>query len=134
MAERGLMRRHMPAANTEGVVADFNPYLAPYIERTRSHHAGAGQIFKNQERDLIVWQTRPAVPSDYELTLAAALEQIFAQKIYELPALVAALNAEGVQTPDGGEWTEQSFLAAFRRLGCLAFGDDPSKETTHGRR
>ena len=134
MAERGLMRRHMPAGNTEGVVADFNPYLAPYIERQRSHHAGAGQIFKNQDRDLIVWQTRPAAPSDYELTLAAALEQIFAQRIYELPELVAALNAEGVQTPDGAAWTEQLFQDTLHRLGRLAFGAESSTGNDHGRR
>ena len=122
MAERGLMRRHMPAANTEGVVADFNPYIEAYAEKKRSRNAGSGQIFTNQERDLIVWQTRPAVPSDYEAGLAAALEQIFAQRIYELPAMVAALNAEGLRTPDDGIWTEQNFQAEFRDLGRLAFG------------
>lgn len=122
MAERGFTRAHMPTANTEGVVPDFNPYLEAYRERKRSPHAGGGQIFGRSERDLIVWQTRPAVPSDYELGLASALEQIFAQRIYELPAIVAALNADGVRTPDDQLRTEQNFPLHMRALGQLAFG------------
>ncbi|MFM9882132.1 MAG: recombinase-like helix-turn-helix domain-containing protein [Burkholderiales bacterium] len=123
MAERGMTRAHMPTANTEGVVPDFNPYLEAYSRPRRNAHAGSGQIFGRSERDLIVWQTRPAVPSDYELGLAATLEQIFAQRIYALPDIVAALNREGVRTPDDAAWTEQNFQEAFRVLGRLAFGE-----------
>jgi hypothetical protein len=122
MAERGMTRAHMPTANTEGVVPDLNPYLEVYRNPRRSPNAGSGQIFGKTERDLIVWQTRPALPSDYELGLASTLEQIFAQRIYELPDIVAALNREGVRTPDDQAWTEQNFQAAFRELGKLAFG------------
>jgi hypothetical protein len=112
----------MPAANVEGVIPDFNPYLEAYRHPRRSPNAGSGQIFQKSERDLITWQTRPAAPTDYELGLASALEQIFAQRIYELPEIVAALNRDGVRSPDDQPWSEQNFQAAFRELGKLAFG------------
>lgn len=122
MADRGFTRGHMPTANTEGVIPDSNPYLDPYLNRKRNTHAGGGQIFQKGDRDLIVWQTRPAVPSAYEMELASTLEQVFAQRIYDLPGIVAALNAEGVRTPDDQAWTEENFQATMASLGRLAFG------------
>ena len=122
MAESGVMRAHMPALNSAGVVQDFNPYIEAYRRSERSPNAGSGQIFGGAERELIVWQTRPVGPSDYELSLASTLEQIFAQRIYELPDIVAALNREGSCTPTGAAWTEQNFQATLHELGKLAFG------------
>ena len=81
--------------------------------------AGAGQIFSEADRDLIVWQTRPAVPSEYEQTLTDALEQIFSERTYELPQVVAALNREGIRTPGGEAWTERNFEETFQQLGKL---------------
>ncbi len=124
MAERGAMRMHLPAANTAEVVQDLNPYLEAY-QNTRPGQgagAGAGHIYATAERDLIQWQTRPAVPSEYEQTLADTLEQIFAQRTYDLPEIVAALNREGVRTPGGEAWTEASFQDTLHALGKLAFG------------
>jgi len=122
MAERGAMRTHLPAASAAGVIQDFNPYLEAYRNARPNEVAGAGQIFATAERDLIMWQTRPAAPSEYERTLADALEQIFSQRIYELADIVAALNREGVRTPAGEAWTERTFQDTFRELGKLAFG------------
>lgn len=122
MAERGAMRMHLPAANTADVVPDLNPYLEAYRDPRPAPGAGAGHIFATAERDLIMWQTRPAVPSEYERTLADTLEQIFAQKVYDIPGIVAALNAEGVRNPAGEAWTIANFEPAFRELGKLAFG------------
>jgi hypothetical protein len=122
MAERGVMRTHLPAANTAEVIQDFNPYLEAYRNPRPNQGAGAGQIFATAERDLIQWQTRPAAPSEYERTLADALEQVFAQRIYDLPEIVAALNREGVRTPAGEAWTERNFQETLRELGKLAFG------------
>jgi hypothetical protein len=116
------MLTHMPAANPAGLVQDFNPFLQAFLERRRSESPGRGQIFGAPERALIVWQTRPAPPTEYELTIASALEQIFAQRIYALPEIVAALNRDGVRTRQGEAWTEQNFVATFRELGKLAFG------------
>jgi hypothetical protein len=122
MAERGAMRTHLPAANTAEVVQDFNPYLEAYRNPRASQGGGAGHIFQTAERDLIQWQTRPAVPNEYDSTLADALEQIFAQRTYDLPEIVAALNREGLQTPSGEAWTERNFQDTLRELGKLAFG------------
>ena len=122
MAERGAMRTHLPAANTAEVVQDFNPYLEAYLNPRASQGGGAGHIFHTAERDLIQWQTRPAVPNEYDSTLADALEQIFAQRTYDLPEIVAARNREGLQTPSGEAWTERNFQDTLRELGKLAFG------------
>jgi hypothetical protein len=113
---------HLPAANTAEVVQDLNPYLEAYQNPRPSQGAGAGHIYATAERDLIQWQTRPAVPSEYERTLADTLEQIFAERTYDLPEIVAALNREGVRTPAGETWTEASFQDTLHALGKLAFG------------
>jgi hypothetical protein len=122
MAERGEMRIHLPAANTAEVIQDLNPYLEAYRNPRRDQGAGAGHIYATAERDLIQWQTRPAVPTEYEQTLADTLEQIFGQRTYDLAGIVAALNREGVRTPAGEAWTEGNFQDSFRELGKLAFG------------
>jgi hypothetical protein len=115
------MRTHLPAANTADVIPDLNPYLEAYLGARPGQAGGTGHIFGGGERDLIQWQTRPALPSEYEATLADALEQIFAQKVYDLPGIVAALNREGVRTPAGEAWTEANFQSTLRELGRLAF-------------
>jgi len=117
-----MIRTHVPSANAADVVTDYNRYIEPYRKRQPNQTAGVGQIFESGERDLIVWQTRPAPPTEYEETLASTLEQIFAQRIYDLPDIVAALNREGIRTPGGEAWTEANFQATFRELGQLAFG------------
>jgi|AP12_2_1047962.scaffolds.fasta_scaffold147243_2 Recombinase-like helix-turn-helix domain len=122
MSETGMIRTHVPSASASDVVADFNRYIAPYRNPQPNQSAGAGQIFEGAARELIVWQTRPAMPTEYEEMLASALEQIFAQRTYELPDIVAALNRDGIRTPGGEAWTEANFESTFRELGKLAFG------------
>jgi hypothetical protein len=116
------MRTHPPAANAVEVIPDFNPYLEAHRAASPNQVAGAGHIFKTGDRNLIMWQTRPAMPSAYERALADALEQIFAQQTYDLPGIVAALNGASVRTPGGEAWTEQNFQDTLRELGQLAFG------------
>jgi hypothetical protein len=122
MSETGVMRNHIPAASTADLVTDFNPFLAAFGKSRRGDSPGAGQIFRAAERELIVWQTRPALPTEYELTLADTLEEIFGQRIYELPGIVAALNREGLLTPRGEAWTERNLQETLSELGKLAFG------------
>lgn len=122
MSETGVIRTHVPVANAADVVADFNRYIEPYWNPQPNQSAGAGQIFEGGDRELIVWQTRPAMPTEYEEMLASALEEIFAQRIYELPDIVAALNRESIRTPGGEAWTEANFQSTFSELGKLAFG------------
>lgn len=122
MSETGMIRTHVPSVNASDVVADFNRYIEAYRNPQPNQSAGAGQIFEGAARELIVWQTRPAVPTDYEEMLASALEQMFSQRVYELPDIVAALNRDGIRTPGGEAWTEANFQSTFRELGKLAFG------------
>jgi len=117
-----MIRTHVPSANDSDVVPDFNPYIRAYRDPRPNRTAGVGQIFEGGARELIVWQTRPAAPTEYEEALAAALEQIFTQRLYELPEIVAALNREGIRTPDGEVWSEANFQSTLSELGKLAFG------------
>lgn len=58
---------------------------------------------------LKVHQTRTHPPTKYEDRLGDALEEAFAAKAWELPALIERLNALGVPDPQGARWTEESF-------------------------
>jgi len=61
-------------------------------------------------------QSRMREPTDWEVSLAGAIEQAFGQGHHELPALVAALNASRVRPREGGAWTEAGFRALMREL------------------
>jgi len=63
-------------------------------------------------------QSRQREPTDWEMSLAGALEGAFGQGHHELPALVAALNASRVRPREGGHWTEDNFTALLRELGA----------------
>jgi hypothetical protein len=62
-------------------------------------------------------QSRLRPPTDWELSLAGALEAAFGQGHHELPALLAALNASRVRPREGGAWTEANFRAVMAELG-----------------
>lgn len=64
------------------------------------------------------FQARTGEPTSYEMTLGSALEEIFGQGLHDLPAIVAALNAQGLKTPDGEAWTEENFADSMERLGA----------------
>ena len=110
-------------------MSDFNPHLRFAMEAK----AAAGQLDskadgpnKGSEQSierydapaLIRWQTRPALPTDYENALGDALEALFTNEIYELDAIIAGLNESGPADPDGNPWTEASFQAIMKRLGA----------------
>ena len=96
---------------------DHNPLLKPWIRPKPEDAAGKGWIERPDQVTNIVWQTRPASPSEYENRLGDALVQCFGEGIEELNALVARLNALGVLAPDGGPWTAVSFEREMARLG-----------------
>lgn len=112
---------------------DFNPHLRPsptgddaqtaaqterYGAGDGSNKGNASSIERYDEPRLIRWQTRPALPSDYENALGDALEALFVREVFELGAIVAGLNENGPADPDGKPWTETSFTAAMKRLGA----------------
>jgi hypothetical protein len=61
-------------------------------------------------------QAQRRAPSDYENRLGDALEAAFAVGAWDLDALVARLNAAGIRTPDGGEWTTSNFESIVKSL------------------
>lgn len=62
-------------------------------------------------------QSRVREPSDWEMSLAGALEAAFGAGHHELPALIDALNQSRVRPREGGSWTEANFTALMRELG-----------------
>lgn len=61
-------------------------------------------------------QARRRAPTDYENLLGDALEAAFAAGAWQLEALLARLNADGIRTPEGREWTAAEFEAVVQRL------------------
>jgi len=61
-------------------------------------------------------QARRRAPTDYENMLGDALEAAFSAGAWELDALVARLNADGIRTPDGREWTVENFESIVKGL------------------
>jgi hypothetical protein len=96
---------------------DFNPFLQPLAEGDGANKGDAGSIETYDQPTLIRWQTRYALPSDYEDALGDALEALFTQEVYALDAIVDGLNASGPRDPDGQSWTQASFKAVMKRLG-----------------
>ena len=62
-------------------------------------------------------QSRTREPTDYELELASALESVFGKGTFDLPSVVAALNASRVRPPSGGNWTQENFTKLMQELG-----------------
>jgi len=125
-------------------VPDFNPHLGPPAagsgqqaeSQGGSFGTGAGtgpgtgpgtgsgankgdasSIERYGQPRLIRWQTRPALPSDYENALGDALEVLFTREVYALDAIIDGLNDSGPADPDGKPWTESSFTSMMARLG-----------------
>jgi len=96
---------------------DHNPHLKPWIRPKPEDAAGKGSVERPDAVVNLVWQTRPAPPSEYENRLADALVECFGAGVEQLDALVARLNEMGVQAPDGTKWTAASFEREMARLG-----------------
>jgi hypothetical protein len=62
-------------------------------------------------------QSVSGAPSEYDMKLAGAIEEIFGRNVHDLPGLLDGLNSANVVAPDGQPWTEQSLTAHLRTLG-----------------
>jgi len=71
-----------------------------------------------QELYLKVHQTRRREPTPYEDLLGDTIERGFAAGITEVSALVAHLNRQGPNFPNGGEWTVEGYQAEIARLAA----------------
>lgn len=94
----------------------FNPNLTPWKQPVPNKVAGKGLIQKPGEVQNLVWQTRSAEPTSYELSLSAALIEAFGSGAEERSEVVSHLNAQGVFSPNGSPWTEASFEQEMERL------------------
>jgi hypothetical protein len=96
---------------------DHNPHLKPWIRPKPEDAANKGTVERPDAVVNLMWQTRPAPPSEYENRLADALVECFGAGVEQLDALVARLNEMGVQSSDGTKWTAASFEREMARLG-----------------
>ena len=62
------------------------------------------------------WQSRVCAPSEWELNLAEALENVLSQELQDLAQIVDALNTLGSVDPNDQNWTEASFCDEMARL------------------
>jgi hypothetical protein len=92
---------------------EHNPFLTP-----RATDKGSEAGIEHPDRvDNITWQTRAAPPTPAENALADALQAIFAEEIYDLPAIVERLQVR-VPAPGGAaRWSEALLRAELARLG-----------------
>lgn len=63
-------------------------------------------------------QARTREPTEYENMLASAIEAAFGAGVWDLPGLVARLNADAIRTPQGEPWTEDRYRAVMKTLGA----------------
>ena len=63
-------------------------------------------------------QSRTREPTDWEISLAGAIEDAFGQGHYELDALIEALNASRIRPQQGGHWTAANFTTLMHELGA----------------
>ncbi|HXP30716.1 MAG TPA: recombinase-like helix-turn-helix domain-containing protein [Stellaceae bacterium] len=95
-------------------MSDYNPFLGEIRPSDKGTPDGIEMPDKVTN---IGWQTRPAPPTAYEDRLADALQAIFAEEIYDLPRILARLNAAGIEAPAGAAgWTDKAFCAEMHRL------------------
>lgn len=98
-------------------MTDYNPWIRHHPDR-HGNKGGPATLEEPDRIENVPWQTRPALPSDYEYALADTLGVVFGAEIDDLPQIVERLNRVGPKPPDGGDWTEERFIAEMRRLGA----------------
>lgn len=95
----------------------FNSRLARLKTAQPSPDAGKGTIELPGEGLNLRWQTRQAVPDEYENALADAVEAIYAEGGRTPLDFARALNRLGVRCVSASGWTAQSVELEMSRLG-----------------
>ena len=98
-------------------MTEYNVALKQWLEKSSGNKGDESSIERPDAVQNVRWQTRASAPSEYENRLGDALQEIFAEGIYDLPGIVAALNERGVGSAAGAAWTEGAFAAEMARLG-----------------
>jgi len=99
-------------------MAEYNVALKTWLEKSAGNKGDEASIERPDAVQNVRWQTRAAAPTDYENRLGDALQEIFAEGIYDLAGIVRALNESGIRSASGTAWTEASFTAEMARLGA----------------
>ncbi len=63
-------------------------------------------------------QSRTRAPTEWEMSLADAIEHAFGRGHHDLDGLITALNASRVRPREGGTWTSENFQSLMRELGA----------------
>lgn len=87
----------------------FNPCLPGSRQFTPPKEGGNGVIHHPGHYQNCIWQTRSRPPEPFEIALIAVLEQLFAEGVDAVEALVAGLNQQRMFDRSGQPWTEASF-------------------------
>ena len=90
-------------------IQNINPYLPANHQIIPAREGGKGSIQSPGTAPNVVWQTRSRVPDEYETSLIATLETLFASGIESLVDIVNALNQQLLVDRQGQSWTESSF-------------------------
>lgn len=97
---------------------DHNPNLSPWIWPAKIDPAGQKTLDQPVDLGNLIWQNRPAPPTEYENALGDAFEKVFESGAVELADVVTGLNQIGMKDPKGETWTEDSFLREMKRFGA----------------
>ena len=97
---------------------DHNPNLSPWTWPVSLDPAGQKTLDKPADTGNMIWQNRPASPTDYENALGDALEVVFESGAVELAEVIAKLNELGITSPQNTAWTEESFTSEMKKLGA----------------
>lgn len=112
-----IARVEFVSAVENALKLDHNPQFKPWQKPSPNNVAGKGTIEAPGQARNIVWQNRPAAPSDYENALGDALERAYDAGATSAEEVVAALNAAAFRMPDGQAWSVERFEAELARLG-----------------
>jgi hypothetical protein len=94
---------------------DYNENLVPWQQISIETRPAKGSIETYGKIDHLVWQTRSALPTEYENNLGDALETVLAET-HELAEIVTKLNTLGINNRDGKEFTEENFTLELSHL------------------
>ncbi len=61
-------------------------------------------------------QSRMQEPTQWQMELAAAIENIFSRGATSINELVDGLNNSRVKLPDGGPWTTERYITLMQEL------------------
>ncbi|MEY0230702.1 recombinase-like helix-turn-helix domain-containing protein [Providencia manganoxydans] len=90
-------------------IQNFNPFLPANHQIIPAIEGGKGHIQSPGTAPNVVWQTRSRIPDEYEVSLIAMLETLFASGVETLEQIIDELNQKQLFDRQGQQWNEASF-------------------------